>query len=83
MTADLNDPLDDVLQAPLVVGPRAPVTIAVGVKLAKQAAIEKKLAKAQADHDRWLDKMLRAARRVDRAGIQIRRYRYQLTEQRK
>lgn len=83
MTADPNDPLDDVLKAPLIVGPRAPVTIATGIKLAKQALIEKKLAKAEADYHRWLDKMLRAAKRVEGNRLLVRRYRRQLAEERK
>lgn len=80
MKPDLDDPLDDVLAAPLVLGPRQPVTIATGIKLAKGQLYEKKLAKAQADHDRWLDKMLRAAKRVDTARILIRRYRKIINE---
>jgi outer membrane protein TolC len=82
MNADPDDPLDDVLEAPLVTGPRRPVTIAVGIKLAKKATLEKKLAKAEADFERYLTKLISATRRVQKAREQVRRYRKILQEER-
>lgn len=81
MTPDLDDPLDDVLEAPLVIGPRPVTTIANGVKLAKAKATAHKLAAAEADLDRWLGKMLRAATRVDALRKSVRRYRAQIRKE--
>lgn len=78
----LNDPLDDVLQAPLVPGPRRPVSVLEAGKLAKRSSYRHKLALAEANLDRWLSKLLRASNQVDAARKQVRRYRKIIQEER-
>ncbi len=81
MVGDPNDSLEDVLAAPLVIGPRQPTTIAQGIKLARKSSYHHKLALAEADLDRWLTKLMRAAGKVDSARKAVKRYRKIIREE--
>lgn len=72
---ELNDALDDVLEAPLTIGPRRPVSVLEAGKLAKRSTYAHKLAEAEEGLDRWLTRLLKASNKVDAYRKQVRRYR--------